>query len=150
MKNYIDCEFDGHLGKLISFAIIREDNTALYAVTSRAIASDPWVSQHVMPYLDSHTCPTWHNTDERTLGVYLREFIGKDSRPTIISDSMADIHYFVKLMSTDHNGNYKPLGRKGMDFVVENVRAYPSTLEGLTRHNAYCDALALKHKLENG
>lgn len=149
MKHYIDAEFDKHGGPLISFAIVSENGDDLYVIVSRDKASDPWVNENVIPFLDSHNCKNHHETDELTLGVILRSFLSRDKDPLFISDSIADIWYITKLLGTDHDGNYKRLNRQSVTFKVESVSAYPTKVEGLTRHNAWCDAVALKHKLSD-
>ena len=50
MKYYLDTEFDGLGGKLISFALVREDgNSVSYVVQD--YADDPWVQANVIPIL---------------------------------------------------------------------------------------------------
>jgi len=50
---YIDCEFDGHNGPLLSMALVREDGYGLHISTTND-ASDPWVIQNVLPLMSKH------------------------------------------------------------------------------------------------
>lgn len=147
MKYFLDCEFDKHLGPLISIALICEDGRDLYIITDYKDIQDPWVVENVMPILNSHEASKTHRTNQYGAGAYLRDFLIGDDEPEVISDSTADIAYFVNLYGTTTDGEYSRLGKKRITFRVENVRPYPSSNTKLVRHNAWCDAMALKQKL---
>lgn len=148
MKYYLDCEFDGVNGPLIAIALIAEDSRDIYIVTDHKNIEDPWVTENIIPILDSHSCTNVFKTTQDWVGALLRDFLIPDDEPVIISDSTADVGYFTRTYGVDIDGAYHRLGKKRISFIVENARPYPSKKEGLTRHNAWCDALALKVKLE--
>jgi hypothetical protein len=145
---YIDCEFDGHAGPLLSIAMVREDGANAY-VTTGAVAEDPWVIENVLPLLGSHSAHnTWH-VRPREVGTVLRNFMWPCERPTIIADSPVDIGRFCEAISTGEDGGWASTGYPQMTFIVRNVDCYPTTLEGAVRHNAWWDAMALRALEQN-
>lgn len=52
MNLYIDCEFNGFGGQLISMALVAEDGTEFYEVVPLLEEVTPWVAEHVMPVLN--------------------------------------------------------------------------------------------------
>lgn len=51
MRLYLDTEFNGHGGDLISLALAGEDNTHWYGYWGKPAPLHPWVEEHVMPYV---------------------------------------------------------------------------------------------------
>jgi hypothetical protein len=148
-RYYIDCEFDGHNGALLSVAIVRDDGlaTSLH-LTIRAIAYDSWVIKNVVPLLDSHDATMdAANVFPDAVGAFLRQFIGDDPQPIIVADSPVDIGRFCQAISTGGDGGWASTSYERMTFIVENVDCYPTDLPGAIQHNAWWDAMALRHKL---
>lgn len=143
---YIDCEFDGHGGPLLSIAMVREDGRSIHIRTTET-ASDPWVVAHVVPLLDSHNAQVSEWVGLNDVGGGLRYFIGADPQPTIIADSPVDIGRFCEAIATDSDGGWASTSYERMTFIVENVDCYPTDLPGAVQHNAWWDAMALRHKL---
>ena len=145
MRYYIDCEFDGHGGPLISFAMVPETGDAFYGVTHHN-AVEPWVSANVDPILFDIPVKV-HTYIGNDIGRAIREYIGDKPNISIVADSPVDIGRFCKLISTDSSGNWQNTGYKSINMQVCNVDCYPTSLAGAIQHNAYWDAAALKHKL---
>lgn len=143
---YIDCEFDGHGGPLLSMAVVAEDGLAMHLRTG-AVASDPWVVENVVPLLESHDADCAGEVPLDAVGNAIRDFIGNVDRPVIIADSPVDIGRFCQAISTGPNGGWSPTGYPEMRFEVHNVDCYPTDLPGAVQHNAYWDAMALRHRL---
>jgi hypothetical protein len=147
MNYYIDCEFDGHNGPLLSIAVVREDGASVYFIV-RAGAFDPWVLANVVPVLLEYdvrrAVAVYVKPNE--VGEFLRHFI-VDRTPTIIADSPVDIARFCTAISTELDGSYLSNDYPLMFFKVVDVPAYPTTLPGAVQHNAWWDAMALRHKL---
>jgi hypothetical protein len=144
---YIDCEFDGHGGALLSFGIVREDGFGAHFKTT-AEARDPWVRENVATLMRLHDADV--SSDHLTInevGSALRYFIGDCDSPVIIADSPVDIGRFCQAISTDKDGGWCSTDYPRMTFEVHNVDCYPTDLEGAVQHNAYWDAMALRHKL---
>lgn len=146
MKYYIDSEFDGHNGPLLSFAIIREDAKSLYLIVDNK-AEDPWVQENVIPILGNHNAHRMRCVSSNQVGMWFRDFLAGDESPVIIADSPVDITRFTGAITTGEDGNWIPTGFSKMTFLVDNVDCYPTELEGAIQHNAFWDAMALRHLL---
>lgn len=146
-RYYIDCEFDGHNGPLLSLAMVRDDGKNIHIRTD-ARAIDPWVKANVIPIMDKHDASQgqWIPLDE--VGPSIRHFIGNDPQPVVVADSPVDIGRFCRAVSTGPDGEWASADYERMTFIVENVDCYPTDLPGAVQHNAWWDAIALKHKLE--
>jgi len=149
MRYYLDTEYDGHNGPLISVALISADKSKDIYIICKRYAKDPWVVDKVIPVLYNHDSSKCVETLTDSVGVFLRDFLLFDDDITIISDSMTDIGYFTKAYSTDGDGNYKENPKKKMIFIVENIESFPTEVEGAVPHNAWWDALVLLTKLES-
>lgn len=145
---YIDCEFDGHGGPLLSMAMVDENGIALHVKTTET-ARDPWVIQNVVPLLDSHDadfiaeCPVSH------VGTWLRRMMEHSESPVIVADSPVDIGRFCAALSTAEHGGWASTDFPRLTFEVHNVDCYPTDLPGAVQHNAYWDAMALRHRLSD-
>lgn len=146
-RYYIDCEFDGHNGPLLSIAMVHESGFGLH-VSTNADVLDVWVRDNVLTVIDQHDADMFgENLPINSVGNALRHMIGADPQPTIIADSPVDIGRFCQAISTGADGKWQSANYERMTFVVENVDCYPTTLEGAVQHNAWWDAMALRHKL---
>jgi hypothetical protein len=161
MKYYLDCEFNGFGGDLISLAIVRHDGPYMYLADERflklvewstrsAIRSpgiDQWVWDNVLPLMGAKggITPVWIPRSD--FGSYLQSFFqeDEDNHPLVITDWPDDIKYFCECLIT---GPGEMINIPGIKFEMHRVDAYPTTLPGAIQHNAYCDAVALRQKLQ--
>ena len=147
MRYFIDTEFDGHNGPLLSLAIVREDGISLHVRTTER-ASDPWVVANVEPLMDKHDADVSHDALYIFhLGDVIRTFIAEDSAPVIIADSAVDIGRFCVALTTNAKGEWASVDYPRMTFEVHNVDCYPTALPNAVQHNAWWDAMALGEKL---
>lgn len=145
---YLDCEFDGHGGPLLSLALVGDSGDI--HIRTEVSATNSWVQDNVVTVMDSHrlnaftdvTCP-----DENYVGGVIRDFLKDCEHPVIIADSPVDIWRFCKVLSTDETGNWCSTDYSRMTFRVENVDSYPTNLHGAVQHNAWWDAAALRYKI---
>jgi len=144
---YIDCEFDGHAGPLLSFAIVAEDGRGMHYRVRDVQPVDPWVIENVMPLMATHEASEGHVGVLNSLGWALRKFIGASESPIIIADSPVDIGRFCAAISTGDDGGWASTDYPKMTFEVHNVDCYPTDLPGAVQHNAWWDAMALRRKL---
>lgn len=152
MKYYIDTEFDGHNGPLLSIAIVEETGISLHVQTT-ARAADPWVRENVEPHMKSHNAhlraydipPDWVGDNLRSF-LKLRDNILGNRPITIVADSVVDIARFCRAVSTDRDGGWCSVDGN-LTFEVHDVACYPTDLPGAVQHNAWWDAMALRHKL---
>ena len=145
-RYYIDCEFDGHNGPLLSMAVVPEVGKSLHFETG-SHARDPWVIENVQPIMHLHHADTRVCLPVNDLGHALRYAIGNDPQPHIVADSPVDIARFCQAISTGEDGSWASTNYERMTFTVENVDCYPTDLPGAVQHNAWWDAMALRHKL---
>jgi hypothetical protein len=147
MRYFIDCEFDGHGGPLLSMAVVRMDGASVYFIVPGPIR-DPWVEENVRPVLRRHdpmrVSPV--NLCLYELGEFLRHFI-VDRYPIITADSPVDIWRFCEAISTGPDGGWMSTDYRHLCFEVHNVDTYPTDLPGAVQHNAWWDAMALRHRL---
>lgn len=148
MRYYLDTEFDGMGGPLMSLALVREDNSALYFVVEDVPVFDPWVQENVVPLLfKAPQLPVLHEQmlPYSHLAHAIEYFLHGDNEPHIVTDWPSDIQHFCEAVIT---GPGKMIDIPRVSFEVVRVDAYPTTVEGALQHNAYWDAMALKAKLE--
>jgi hypothetical protein len=74
----------------------------------------------------------------------IANFIGLDLNPVIFADWPDDIRYFCELIIT---GPGTMVNISNLTFRVVRCDAYPTDLNGAIQHNAYWDAMALRHVL---
>lgn len=146
MRYFIDCEFDGHNGPLLSIAMVADDGESIHIRTDNE-ASDPWVIANVMRHMDNHEAVTLAYLPVNWVGKEIRDFIGGDQAPVIVADSPVDIGRFCDAISTSPEGSWASCDYPLMTFEVHNVDCYPTTLQGAVQHNAWWDAMALREKL---
>jgi hypothetical protein len=152
VKYYLDTEFDGHGGPLLSLALVSEDGLGCHYRTG-VRAMDLWVIRNVEPLMDQHDADIWATLrGPNYMGSAIREFIersslGGDEEHTIIADSPVDIGRFCEALSTGDDGVWISTEYPHMTFEVHNVACYPTTLPGAVQHNAWWDAMALRHLL---
>ena len=156
MRYYIDCEFDGHNGPLLQMACVRENGVSMVCTVAVETVYDPWVIENVVPVKDAHEGfvdgITGEGIDLYEVGNAMRWPIddATDKHPVIIADSPVDIARFCKAISTGKDGGWASVDYPSMTFEVHNVDSYPTDLEGAVQHNAYWDAMALRHRLTVG
>lgn len=145
---FVDCEFDGHNGKLLSIALAYGCEKPLYIVAGHT-ASDPWVREQVLHKLYKPIPPNFVTVPE-LVGPPLLEYIkrfSRDMKPVIVADSPVDIARLSQAITTGYYGGWVPNPFQEMTFKVFNVDAYPTRLDQAIQHCAYWDALALRMKL---
>ena len=151
MKYYVDFEFDGTSGPIISMGLIREDDEEFYILVSQSLTNgfDPWVREHVIPRINHHQSQNVHTVMyQEQIGAILRHFMHDDPYPVIIADSPVDIARFAWVLTVDEKHRWVSNHHKRISFEVFNVDCYPTHLKGMVRHNAWCDAKALKYHID--
>lgn len=148
MRYYLDTEFDGHNGPLLSLALVGENDSIHVRTTERA--TDPWVIANVEPLMDQHDAGMDAEVPLNEVGVTIASFFSlmRDNEPTIVADSVVDIGRFCRALSTGMDGGWSSVDYPVVRFEVHDVAAYPTTLPGAVQHNAWWDAMALRHMLE--
>jgi hypothetical protein len=138
MKFFIDCEFDGFKGELISFAMVPQIeglSPTIYAIFKDS-AQDEWVAKNVIPVL--HDCVTpFIYTDKKVVANRIAEIFSMFEHINIIADWPADIKHFCDLIEI--NGGECP--------AMQNISFYLhwgiTSKDSAVPHNALHDAKAI-------
>jgi hypothetical protein len=90
---YLDTEFNGHNGEIISLAIVcAEGDDEFYGELSLPHYIEPWVAENVVPHLDGVT-----DTLDQFRG-RLRNFLEQHAGDVIIADWPGDFSRLMQLM----------------------------------------------------
>jgi hypothetical protein len=144
MRYFLDTEFNGMGGDLISLALVCEDGRELYlAIQCRNPV--PWVANNVIPIIScAGALPLMFVRTPEMIGMAIATFLERDPSPNIIADWPDDIAYLCKSIVV---GPGKMVNIPSIKFELHRVDAYPTTLPGAIQHNALWDARALRHKV---
>ena len=138
MRLWLDTEFNGYLGELISIGIVDEHGKEYYGVR-RWYDPKPWVRANVIPVLngEKETDPVL----QRALEAFLKPY----SHCHIIVDWPEDIAYFCNFIVT---GPGERIETPPLTFEIK--RHLPNTKDtSLIPHNALEDAKALRRSDED-
>lgn len=149
LKYFLDTEFNGFGGDLISLALAPEDGAPVYlALPDEALAEmqiDPWVARHVLPVLATPGASP-ERLDRQRWGRRLASYFKGVDHVEFVADWPDDIRYLMQAITL------KP----GMvielpEFSISCVHAasWPNQLQGAVRHNALWDARALRQAVLN-
>jgi hypothetical protein len=99
MRYFLDTEFNGFGGALISVGLAAEHGgDDYYVVLPLPEAIEPWVAQHVVPYLRSVPDMLYNQLDRVAAAHDIAAYLAADPDPTIIADWPEDIALFCRLM----------------------------------------------------
>lgn len=134
VKLFLDTEFNGHGGELISMALVSDDGREWYEVRRMISLPGGWVTEHVMPKLNK--VPLSVSEFQRSFKIFLADFDGCE----FVADWPADFEHLCDMLSeiSANNGFSIPIECsfrlvRGDDTIV------PENL-----HNALSDARALR------
>ncbi len=149
MRYFLDTEFDGHNGPLLSLALVADRGDSIHIRTFDR-ATDPWVIENVEPLMDKHDATVSSNVSPTLVGVTIASYFSsmRDNAPVVVADSVVDIGRFCRALSTGMDGGWSSVDYPLMRFEVHDVAAYPTDLPGAVQHNAWWDAMALRHLVQ--
>lgn len=137
MRAYLDTEFNGMGGELISLALVPEHDTLdnFYAALP-CHSPVPWVAEHVIPKLKVNTVGL--HVFKSLLHAYILLVLKSDeAHVDIYADWPDDFKYFCDLLITGP-GEMMALPH-GISFHFVDVKSEPND-----PHNALSDAIALR------
>lgn len=136
MRYFLDTEFNGFCGPLISLALVPEaaDAPAFYEALpcERPTA---FVAEHVLPVLGTDPIP------RAALGKRLAAYLSNDPDPLLVADWPEDIAHAAMALIVS------PGHRHAIDrirFELCDVLGFDSAALSKVPHNAYHDAVALR------
>jgi hypothetical protein len=161
MRNhhYIDFEFNGAGGKLISFSILRNDGDSMYLIfkdqgllefddndqlVKVSDEVDPWVKANVIPILFDCPVKPIVCTMQRAREL-LEGFLSVHWSPHIIADYPADLAYFCEQLLITGPGTCINVQHMTLEWMRYDV--YPTLLPGAVQHNAWWDTQAMLYFL---
>lgn len=137
MLIFIDTEFNGYKGELISLALVTSSGKDFYEVLQPTNPIVDWVRENVMPYLNKE--PITIEKFQVKLYQYLMEFSEYGREPlTIVADWPDDIKYFCESLITGPGTSIPTPVR--INFVLDRSL---SSERSEVPHNAYHDAVAI-------
>lgn len=136
MRYFVDAEFNGFGGDLISLAAVPEDDAAP-PFYEAIVCGDPsdWVKEHVLPVIRTRPRP-WIE-----VASLFADFLSADLAPVIIADWPEDIAHAATLLT---NGKGGRLVNTEIVFRLLCQSEFSADKLSMHPHNAYYDALALR------
>jgi hypothetical protein len=145
MRYFLDTEYNGWGGALLSLALVPAEGEELYLTLDWQGALDPWVERNVVPYLDTVpeqlSCPRLTRKDAaHALERYLRH----DEEPLIVADWPEDIALLSALLVT---GPGIMAEVPQLDLRIRPLSGFSTAANSKVPHNALHDARALRDHL---
>ncbi len=142
MRYFLDTEYNGVGGELLSLALVPDDGDELYLTFRNSDPPVEWVERYVVPYLDSVpeqlSCPRLTRKDAaQELERYLRH----DEDVLIFADWPEDIAQFCDLMIT---GPGDMVEVRNVTFRLLPMTNFSTAANSKVPHNALHDARALR------
>lgn len=144
MNLYLDTEFNGHGGELISLALAAEDGKHWYCIhpdTWRRRDADPWVKEHVLPDAVLKAMPRTASFFGETAVEFrasLKEYLLTRSGATIWADWPDDFAHLMRLMSGPSYAESFMI-----PCTMQLIVTPPGEPKPEIPHNALSDAIAL-------
>lgn len=136
MRIFLDCEFNGFGGELISLAMVAEDGREWYALCPEPRVWDAWVFENVFPVLQA--CGRRQPMTRDEFRQSLLDFLSLFDNPTIVVDWYTDlVHFFSLFAGKDHT---KSVGYACRAEVVLDPPGFAPEVP----HNALSDARAIR------
>jgi hypothetical protein len=142
MRHFLDTEYNGWGGALLSLALVPDDGEELYLTLDWDGPLETWVERNVIPYLDTvpeqFVSPRMSRADAaRTIAHYL----AGDPDPLIVADWPEDIAQLNALLVTGP-GIMAELPRLRCEFIA--LSGFSTAANSKVPHNALHDARALR------
>ena len=142
MRYFLDTEYNGWGGALLSLALVPEHGEELYLTLDWDGTFDEWVELNVVPYLDTVPdnliSPRMSRADAaRTVAHYL----DADADPLIVADWPEDIAQFSALLVTGP-GLMAEVPRLRLELLT--LGNFSTAANSKVPHNALHDARALR------
>lgn len=143
MRYFLDCEYDGWGGDLLSLGLVPEDGgEEYYAIIQHERPLTAWVEQNVAPYFSM--IPQGLKREPTTLEHVAHEiaaWLSGFSEVEILADWPDDIAYFCRILS------YAPgeiVRTPPLSFRLLSLPGFSTARNSKVPHNALHDARALR------
>ena len=142
MRYFLDTEFNGFGGALLSLALVPEDGEEFYITLEITENLHSWVERHVLPHLDhvpvGMVAPRLSRADAAEA---LAAYLASDPAPEILADWPDDIAYFNSLLLT---GPGEMVAIPPLTFRLLPLPGFSTAENSAVPHNALHDARALR------
>ena len=148
MRYFLDTEYNGFGGDLLSLALVPDDGGEEFYVTLLADDPiDPWVARHVVPFLDMVPEALKGPRLARPVAAEaLAAWLAHDPAPAIVADWPEDLAQFAMLLIV---GPGKMLTVPALTLRFEPLQGFSTAANSAVPHNALHDARALRDHVMN-
>ena len=147
MRYFLDTEFNGFGGALLSLALVPEDGQEFYVTLECDDAIFPWVERNVVPYLDN--VPVGLVAPRMTraqAAAALSAYLAADPAPEIIADWPEDLTQFCSLLVT---GPAQMVPVPALTLRLIPLPGFSTAANSAVPHNALHDARSLRDHLQS-
>ena len=141
MRYFLDTEFNGFGGALLSLALVPEDGEEFYVTLDCADPILPWVQRNVVPYLDhvpvGLVSPRLSRLEAANA---LAAYLSPDPAPELVADWPEDVTQFCALLMTGP-GAMVPV--PPLTFRLIPLPGFSTAENSAVPHNALHDARSL-------
>jgi hypothetical protein len=142
VRYYLDTEFNGFGGALLSLALVPEDGQEFYVTLQCDDPVFPWVERNVVPYLDNVPVGLVSpRMTRREAADALAAYLGTDPQPELVADWPEDITQFCSLLMIGP-GLMVPV--PPMTFRLLPLQGFSPAANSAVPHNALHDARSLR------
>jgi hypothetical protein len=142
VRYFLDTEYNGWGGALLSLALVPEDGEELYLTLDWDGPLDEWVERNVLPYLDSVpenlVSPRLGRADAADA---IAHYLAGDREPVIIADWPEDISKLCMLLLT---GPGAMVEVPPLTFRFVELSGFSTAANSKVPHNALHDARSLR------
>ncbi len=143
MRYFLDCEYGGFGGELISLALVPEDGgEEFYAVLVQSGQPNAWVAQNVIPYL--HHVPEGLKgppLEREQAAILLAAWLAGLREVELVADWPEDIALFCRLLTVGP-GRIVPV--PPLTFRLVSLPGFSTAANSAVPHNALHDARSLR------
>lgn len=148
MRYFLDTEYNGFGGALLSLALVPEDCSEEFYVTLECDAAiDPWVERHVIPFLEM--VPEGlkgPRLPRRAAAEALAQWLAHDSAPDIVADWPEDLAQLSMLLVI---GPGLMVSVPPLTLRLATLHGFSTAANSVIPHNALHDARALRDHIMN-
>ena len=142
MRYFLDTEFNGFGGALLSLALVPEDGEEFYVTLDCADPVLPWVERNVVPYLDHVPVGLVSpRLSRREAADALAAYLASDPEPELVADWPEDVTQFCALLMTGP-GLMVPV--PPLTFRLVPLPGFSTSANSAVPHNALHDARSLR------
>jgi hypothetical protein len=143
MRYFLDCEYNGFGGALLSLALVPEDGAEeLYLTLDCADPIEPWVERNVVPYLGQVPEGLKLPAMSRDKAAHaLAMYLDQDPEPEIFADWPTDIELLCGLLSFAPG---RMVAVPEMRFRLLQLGRFSPAENSAVAHNALHDARAFR------